>query len=66
MKADVLVAEIGSTTTLINAFCGIRSGEPKFIGQGQAPTSVLEGDVRIVNPPEVCEAFEKQIHKFID
>ena len=26
----------------------------------------LEGDVRIVNPPEVCEAFEKQIHKFID
>ena len=47
MKADVLVAEIGSTTTLINAFCGIRSGEPKFIGQGQAPTSVLEGDVRI-------------------
>ena len=24
------------------------------------------GDVRIVNPPEVCEAFEKQIHKFID
>ena len=25
----------------------------------------LEGDVRIVNPPEVCEAFEKQIHKFI-
>ena len=47
MKADVLVAEIVSTTTLINAFCGIRSGEPKFIGQGQAPTSVLEGDVRI-------------------
>ena len=26
----------------------------------------LEGDVRIVDPPEVCEAFEKQIHKFID
>ena len=26
----------------------------------------LEGDVRIVNPPEVCEAFEKQIHQFID
>ena len=26
----------------------------------------LEGDVRIVDPPEVCKAFEKQIHKFID
>lgn len=47
MKIDVLVAEIGSTTTLINAFNGIKSGEPRFIGQGQAPTSVLEGDVRI-------------------
>jgi uncharacterized protein (TIGR01319 family) len=47
MKTDILVAEIGSTTTLVNAFSGIKSGEPKFIGQGQAPTSVLEGDVRI-------------------
>ncbi len=47
MKIDVLVAEIGSTTTLINAFTGIKDGEPHFIGQGQAPTSVLEGDVRV-------------------
>jgi uncharacterized protein (TIGR01319 family) len=50
MKVDVLVAEIGSTTTLVNAFCGINSGEPgseTLWGQGQAPTSVLEGDVRI-------------------
>lgn len=47
MKIDVLVAEIGSTTTLINAFDGIKAGSPRFIGQGQAPTSVLEGDVRI-------------------
>ena len=30
MKADVLVAEIGSTTTLINAFCGIRSGDVRI------------------------------------
>jgi uncharacterized protein (TIGR01319 family) len=44
---DVLVAEIGSTTTLVNAFCGIDSGEPRFWGQGQAATSVAEGDVRI-------------------
>ena len=47
MKIDVLVAEIGSTTTVVNAFNGIDTDHPLFIGQGQAPTSVLEGDVRI-------------------
>ncbi len=47
MKIDVLVAEIGSTTTVVNAFNGIASPDPLFVGQGQAPTSVLAGDVRI-------------------
>lgn len=47
MKVDVLVYEIGSTTTLVNAFTGIDGDSPRFIGQGQAPTSVLEGDVRV-------------------
>lgn len=47
MKIDVLVYEIGSTTTLVNAFNGIDTDEPLFLGQGQAPTSVLEGDVRV-------------------
>ena len=47
MKVDVLVAEIGSTTTLVNAFTDVHSDNPQFWGQGQAPTSVLEGDVRI-------------------
>ncbi|MDB8790904.1 GlmL-related ornithine degradation protein [Romboutsia sp. 1001216sp1] len=47
MKVDVLVAEIGSTTTVVNAFFGIHTDSPKFIGQGQAPTTVFEGgDVR--------------------
>lgn len=46
MKVDVLVAEIGSTTTVVNAFNGIGI-DPVFIGQGQAPTSVLEGDVTV-------------------
>lgn len=45
MKINLLVAEIGSTTTVMNAFnltpC------PSFVGQGQAPTSVAEGDVNI-------------------
>lgn len=47
MKIDVLVAEIGSTTTVVNAFNGIHTDTPKFIGQGQAPTTVLEGDVTV-------------------
>ena len=47
MKVNVLVAEIGSTTTVLNAFNGIGTENPAFIGQGQAPTTVLEGDVTI-------------------
>lgn len=47
MKVDVLVAEIGSTTTVVNAFNDIDTENPVFWAQGQAPTSVLEGDVRI-------------------
>lgn len=47
MQIDVLVAEIGSTTTLVNAFNGIDSLTPIFLGQGSAPTSIAEGDVRV-------------------
>ena len=48
MKIDVLAAEIGSTTTVVNAF-SLSGGPDKasFLGQGMAPTSVLEGDVLI-------------------
>ncbi|WP_299949544.1 GlmL-related ornithine degradation protein [uncultured Ruegeria sp.] len=47
MWIDSLVAEIGSTTTTVSAFGGIGTSNPSFLGQGQAPTSVVEGDVRI-------------------
>ena len=47
LNIDVLVAEIGSTTTVVNAFIGIDTPNPMFIGQGQAPTSVLDGDVTV-------------------
>ena len=47
MKIDALVAEIGSTTTVINAFDKLDSNSPKFIGSGYSPTTVLEGDVTI-------------------
>lgn len=47
MKIDVIVAEIGSTTTIVNAFDGINTSKAKFLGQGQSPTTVLDGDVTI-------------------
>jgi uncharacterized protein (TIGR01319 family) len=47
VNIDILVAEIGSTTTLVNAFNNIESATPVFLGQGSAPTSIKEGDVRI-------------------
>ncbi|SHJ88443.1 conserved hypothetical protein [Anaerobranca californiensis DSM 14826] len=47
MKIDLLVAEIGSTTTVINGFIGLNSPKPKFIGQGQGPTTVYQGDVTV-------------------
>jgi len=47
MKFDILVAEIGSTTTVVNAFRNLTTENPEFVGQGQAPTTVLEGDVNI-------------------
>ena len=47
MKIDALVAEIGSTTTVINAFDKLDSDNPVFVGSGYSPTTVLEGDVTI-------------------
>ena len=44
MFVDVLIAEIGSTTTLVSAFA--LGSAPHLLGQGQAATTVLEGDVR--------------------
>jgi len=46
MHVDVLVAEIGSTTTVVSAFTDL-AAVPRFQGQGMAPTTVLEGDVRV-------------------
>jgi uncharacterized protein (TIGR01319 family) len=47
MKFDILVAEIGSTTTVVNAFSDLNTRDPKFVGQGQSPTTVKEDDVTI-------------------
>jgi uncharacterized protein (TIGR01319 family) len=47
MKVDALVAEIGSTTTVVSAFDGLTTIEPKLLGQGMSRTTVQEGDVYI-------------------
>ena len=61
MKIDVLVAEIGSTTTVVNAFDNLESDNPVFLGQGQAPTSVKEGDVNI-GLQAAIEDMKKNLH----
>lgn len=45
MKIDVVVAEIGSTTTIVNAF-NLFQGDPKFLGRGVFATTV-DSDVRV-------------------
>ncbi|MEG1710866.1 MAG: GlmL-related ornithine degradation protein [Clostridia bacterium] len=47
MKIELLIAEIGSTTTIVNAFNGVKGNDPKYVGSGFAATSVEKGDVRI-------------------
>ena len=46
MHVDTLVAEIGSTTTIVNAFDGLGTARPKFVAQGKAPTTVLDDLLR--------------------
>lgn len=45
MKLDVIVAEIGSTTTVVSGFADLAT-RPRLVGQGQGPTTVEAGDVR--------------------
>jgi uncharacterized protein (TIGR01319 family) len=45
LKLDVIVAEIGSTTTVVSGFADL-AANPRLVGQGQGPTTVEAGDVR--------------------
>ncbi|HWS30488.1 MAG TPA: GlmL-related ornithine degradation protein [Clostridia bacterium] len=60
MFIDILVAEIGSTTTVVSAFDKLGSDAPRFLGQGFAPTSVLEGDV-LVGLRAAIQSLEKAL-----
>ncbi|MEW6082445.1 MAG: glutamate mutase L [Bacillota bacterium] len=46
-RPDVLVAEIGSTTTVVSAFEGIETGQPSLVGQVTVETTVDQGDARL-------------------
>lgn len=49
-RVDALVAEIGSTTTVVSAFEGLAqwpASQPRLLAQGVAATTVAQGDVRI-------------------
>ncbi|MDI3529090.1 MAG: hypothetical protein PWQ23_909 [Thermoanaerobacter sp.] len=59
---DIFVAEVGSTTTTVNAF--ILGNNPVFIGQGVAPTTVLDGDVNI-GLEEAIEDLKDKIGDFV-
>ncbi|MEG1560321.1 MAG: GlmL-related ornithine degradation protein [Clostridia bacterium] len=64
MNIDAMVFEIGSTTTLVNAFDDLKTDSPKFLGQGQGETSVLFGDVR-TGLFEAISDLEKKLDKKI-
>lgn len=46
MKVDYLIAEIGSTTTVVSGFI-LKDESIEMVGQGKSYTTVLEGDVTI-------------------
>ncbi len=59
MKLDLIIAEIGSTTTLVNGFDKINTEKPVFAGQGLAPTTVEKGDVMIGLEAALADLKEK-------
>ncbi|HHW92772.1 MAG TPA: DNA mismatch repair protein MutL [Firmicutes bacterium] len=56
---QILVAEIGSTTTVVNAFAHVNCPNPVFLGQGQAPTTVGAGDVALGLEAAIADLKER-------
>lgn len=61
MKIDAVVAEIGSTTTVVNAFTNLHGENPVFLGQGEGVTSVQLGDVTL-GLLEAMEDLKSKLH----
>lgn len=60
MHIDILVAEIGSTTTVVNAFQNLSGDSPVFMGQGQAATTV--GDLEVTQGLQAAvDDLQKQL-----
>ena len=60
---DAIVAEIGSTTTVVSAFDGLSGypqSEPRLLGQGVAATTVAQGDV-VVGLAEARHDLHRQL-----
>ncbi len=60
---DAIVAEIGSTTTVVSAFDGLAEypqTEPRLLGQGVAATSVAQGDV-VIGLAEARHELHRQL-----
>ena len=55
MKIDVLVAEIGSTTTIVNAFDNL-SQNPVFLGQGTSETTEEDVGIGLMQAIKALEA----------
>lgn len=64
LKLELLVAEIGSTTTVVNAFTDLDKN-PQFIGQGQAATTVVEGNVNI-GLQDAIDDLERNLNEKIE
>lgn len=64
LKLDLLVAEIGSTTTVVNAFTDIEN-YGRFLGQGQAATTVSEGNVNI-GLQDAIDDLEKSLNEKVE
>ncbi|AET69015.1 hypothetical protein Desor_3532 [Desulfosporosinus orientis DSM 765] len=56
----VLVAEICSEITVVNAFGNLNSENPKLLGQGTFPTTVQEGDISL-GVKQAMADLEKEI-----
>jgi uncharacterized protein (TIGR01319 family) len=70
MKVDALVAEIGSTTTVVSAFDALDTAKPLYLGQGVSATTADLGDVTIglekalENLKEILKVPELVYHHF--
>jgi uncharacterized protein (TIGR01319 family) len=59
-KAEVIVADIGSTLTKLCAYSQLDSSSPRFLGQGVGLTSVRQGDISI-GLDEARDDLEKRL-----